>query len=77
MKIIQTVTTVNEYNVSLRDELKVFDWEDRKWVNAKVTGIMESGKLQIKCEDGIEFWNTLKELSDHKSYKFNTPLTQS
>lgn len=71
MKIIQTKTITSTFDVNLNDELLVYDYEEGIYMKAKITGVMEGQKLKIKCEDGIEYWETLTELANTRSYKFN------
>ena len=71
MKIVQTKTITNTFDVELNQKLLVKDYEERRWEPAKITGIIAGEKLKIKCADGMEYWETLEELSNPYSYKFD------
>lgn len=69
-EITVSQTTTNYFNLKLGTKFKTYDYEDKKWVNAHVGQVRGNGILVV-CEDGLNWIETLEELSDSRSYKFN------
>ena len=49
-------------------KIKVWDQDDRMWIDAKITDFLDNGKFRIKCKDGMKYDETRYDLEDRSLY---------